>query len=533
MFMARLRRSRTWTDESGAVAALYALALPALVGIAGLGFDYARLASMDTELQNAADQAALAAATQLDRQEDAISRGRLAATGLLTANKTLFANDGKGLAVSDLTVRFYATKSNAEVCGNTGLLTDQDSQAAFVCVTANPRTARYALTPIVGALSGVLGAQAVAGLGSAVCRVPSLMICNPSEPAGNTDPNFDFDANAYTGVGLLALDKWAPGDFGFLDNGKGANGIEQALAWTSPTGDCQALEGVDTIDVDTEAGRKASAIDAVNTRFDIYDNCPDGGACPASLNSIKDLTHAPALDDGKACTYGENGETNGWSQPAARYLPTTNSPVSSMTVIHSMGHPRDICHSTDPRACTGPIGDGFWDRDAYFRTHYPAWTDVNGINQWQLNTGLAVSSGTRPRFPTRYQVYLWEIANAGYDVKGETVLAERPVGGRRAAGTPICSPVKGYGEGSRPPEAADRRRVTVAVINCKAEKVNGAEHDVPVRRWIDVFLVQPSAKRDRTTKFEIYAEIIGETPGGSGGESPGSIVRRDVPYLVR
>ena len=63
-----------WLNESGATAALYALALPALVAIAGVGFDYARLASMDSELQNAADQAALAAVTQLNGQGGACLR---------------------------------------------------------------------------------------------------------------------------------------------------------------------------------------------------------------------------------------------------------------------------------------------------------------------------------------------------------------------------------------------------------------------------------------------------------------------------
>ena len=61
-------------DESGASAALYALALPALVGMVGLGFDYSRLVSLDTELQNAADQAALAGATQLDQLPGSIAR---------------------------------------------------------------------------------------------------------------------------------------------------------------------------------------------------------------------------------------------------------------------------------------------------------------------------------------------------------------------------------------------------------------------------------------------------------------------------
>ena len=36
----------------------------------------------------------------------------------------------------------------------------------------------------------------MAGLGTAICKVPPVMICNPDEPAGNTDPNYNFDANA-------------------------------------------------------------------------------------------------------------------------------------------------------------------------------------------------------------------------------------------------------------------------------------------------------------------------------------------------
>ena len=53
--------------ERAAIAPTVALSLFGLIAAGGLAFDYARLAAMDTELQNAADQAALAAATQLDR----------------------------------------------------------------------------------------------------------------------------------------------------------------------------------------------------------------------------------------------------------------------------------------------------------------------------------------------------------------------------------------------------------------------------------------------------------------------------------
>ena len=81
-----------WRNESGASAALYALALPVLVGMVGIGFDYSRIASMDSELQNGADQAALAGATQLDQIPGSISRATSAAQNLVL-NQTYFAND--------------------------------------------------------------------------------------------------------------------------------------------------------------------------------------------------------------------------------------------------------------------------------------------------------------------------------------------------------------------------------------------------------------------------------------------------------
>ena len=53
-------------DETAAVAATVALSLFGLIAVGGIAFDYARMVTLDTELQNAADQAALAGVTQLD-----------------------------------------------------------------------------------------------------------------------------------------------------------------------------------------------------------------------------------------------------------------------------------------------------------------------------------------------------------------------------------------------------------------------------------------------------------------------------------
>jgi Flp pilus assembly protein TadG len=59
--MRRRTKGRLFRDTEGSVAPTVALSLIALIGAGGLAFDYAQMATLDTELQQAADQAARAA----------------------------------------------------------------------------------------------------------------------------------------------------------------------------------------------------------------------------------------------------------------------------------------------------------------------------------------------------------------------------------------------------------------------------------------------------------------------------------------
>jgi len=99
---------------------------------------------------------------------------------------------------------------------------------------------------------------------------------------------------------------------------------------------------------------------------------------------------------------------------------------------------------------------------------------------------------------------------------------------------PVCSPLQGYGTGIVPGGSnVDRRRISTAVVNCNAYDVHGGGSTVyPVRKWIELFLVEPSINRPNTDANDVYVEIIGETTNG-GGATAGQVVRRDVPYLVR
>jgi hypothetical protein len=78
----------------------------------------------------------------------------------------------------------------------------------------------------------------------------------------------------------------------------------------------------------------------------------------------------------------------------------------------------------------------------------------------------------------------------------------------------------------------DRRRISVAVVNCIANNVHGNSTGVPVAHWMEAFIVEPSMNRARTGQGDVYIEVIQETQVGAGAAA-GQVIRRDVPYLVK
>jgi Flp pilus assembly protein TadG len=548
--MKRSARS-LWRNSEGAVAPLVALSLTALIAAGGVAFDYARVASMDTELQSAADQAALAAAAQLDGNDGACSRAAAAANGML-ANKTYMSNDGNGTAITipnestcDATgqIRFYKDINKTQAA------TD-DADAKFVEVTVDSRTAVYALTPIVAAFSsGAISATAFAGLNSAICKVPPLMLCNPNE---TSDPNFTISNYVGKGIRLIANDPSTrdpsqpqpPGDFGFLASGlttngaNGANVLRQVLGRVSLAEDCVSGDGVTT-----DPGNMISVRDALNTRFDIYDNglnnacgskASDNAAlCPASINTRKDLLQKG--NGNNNCGLVVNGNANGWEQPAVPYPGVTlpaEGPLSwqQAASLSPTGYPEDICHafSATGDCANGRVGDGNWDRLAYFRSHprdYPevaalAQNDTAGFNN-------LLQGWFQTTTPTRYQVYKWEMQNAA--ARLHTGVSDIS-GSLKASSQPVCAT-----PGITPSDTQiDRRVLTVAVVNCTAENVKGRTTDVDVAKWIDIFLTQPSLARTvgtPTTNSDVYVEVVGQSQNATDAGAV-QLVKKSVPYLI-
>ena len=78
----------------------------------------------------------------------------------------------------------------------------------------------------------------------------------------------------------------------------------------------------------------------------------------------------------------------------------------------------------------------------------------------------------------------------------------------------------------------------MAIVNCTANNVGPSSSNVPVERWVDVFLVEPSISRNGpggsySNAQDVYVEVIEESGTNAGGATAGQVVQRNVPYLVR
>jgi hypothetical protein len=204
-----------------------------------------------------------------------------------------------------------------------------------------------------------------------------------------------------------------------------------------------------------------------------------------------------------------------------------------------MGHPRDLCHAASKNGiCNGGIiGDGNWDRNAFFRVNY-GWDAAGSgtANDWTTKTGL-------PADVSRYQVYLWEFNNPQPNApqpgglgtsQGPFQVANGNGQGTTAKQSYSAAPVCRPGAVAPGNLDTDRRVMAVAVVDCTG--LNGRDTVVP-RDWVDVFLVEPTFPRGtganaRTGDGDVYVEIIGTRPLPGVNESIGEVIRRDVPRLI-
>jgi Flp pilus assembly protein TadG len=470
-------------DEDGSIALFLAIALPVTMGMIGLVLDGGAYFHLNSDMQELADAAAIAGAAELDGASDAITRATDRAEHLLS-NDPHWSNVARsGVQITNPT--FYSELD--PVNGDTPATGAADARYIKVTTVIRERTISF-LSAVGLTANAQTSASAVAGSTTIACNVQPLMLCNPYEPSDfHATPGqlFHFKQKGNTGG-------FSPGDFGLLDppgvNSSGAKTIRNLLSKQSPNF-CYVNE------VSPRPGQIAGDVaDAINVRFDLIPNGNTNGLdqTPAP-NVIKGIMTDPSnpLDACKnskydkdqwpsppspASTIPPNVLPNGTPNTAQPPLATDMTPTPPVSIL-------DIGNTMDSVAA-----------NAYWNYHHGA--------NWPTVGGTPI---------TRFQAYCQELGN---DCQGSTPPTWAANSEPKA---PQCSPAS----------AGDykRRLISVAVINCQVQQVQGNQAtNVRSNEYAVFFLTSPSPTSQpgplnnylgSATNGDILAEFVETiTPAG-------------------
>lgn len=459
-----MKRFGLTRDERGATAIYVALGIGVMFGAGGLAIDLTRTMTLETELQQAADAAALAGAAELDGQDDARIRAQAAAMGAFGPNVQTFATDTAGANVAVSGVEFFSVL-DVDTEAKNDVTAKNDADARFIRVRVAPRDAAPLLMPVLSGNSDPLrvSATATAGFTRVACNIPPLMVCNPFEPSPAPGSETAFDSVAGQQILIKSHSgpqggQWAPGTFGLLDTPDGNQSTKQLAIWlakgTSPG--CYSLK------LSIRPGQADAVRTALNTRFDMYENPFFGGVADR-----KNFAYRPALNVTKGRVVVPPGGGGGGGSAAC----STQAPANPQD---AMALPRDSCI----KAGTCRFGGSDWDQVGY----------------WTTNHGIAPPAGVT----TRYQAYRWEIDNNTYPDPDQTTGTTKEKGSARLAPPDRC-----YEGATEPTDAPDRRVLYFAVVNCGYHDVHGNDDDVPAVAFVKAFLTEPVSDTS-----DIYLETI-------------------------
>ena len=551
----RIMTGRGWPrslvqDTRGAVAIYIAIVAPMLLGIGALTIDLGRLMTLNTELQAAADAAALAGASELDRFPGSIDRASAAAVGAVS-NLQTFATDGGGkqIVVDSTTcadppvapcVRFLKSLPAGDDDPITSAnVTTADDEARFIDVHIGARTITNILIRIIGGPgTAATSSTAVAGNDRVICNIPPMFMCNPTEPESNTDLSLPMDMNALSGRQLELFQQggggpMTPGNFGLLcpagtegQTNCGASTVKVALA--STTGTCVSMEQATTkTGLDLQMVRTG-----INVRFDYWTaQAKDTGNNRWRNQDI--YVPAPNVTQGGEPPNNVNGNA-------------ATCEYSDLPATEATNLPRDQCHiagncGTAPGNVNGSerIGDGTWDYIEYFRINHGCNQNTNPTCKpagWDAKTGAA------PWPPSRYETYRYEIEQSPDEIvaTGQTIYdaAGNPVETTTENGQAECfqgaaPAIPGYNYfPSMAKDLAllgDRRILPILITNCNALEANGistnGKFSFAVTEVGFVFLTEPM---EQPPAAEIYSEILGTLDEGAQ-----DLIVRDIIQLYR
>lgn len=265
--------------QRGAVVILLAVAMAALLAVAGLALDGGHLLLNKTRLQNAVDAAALSGARTLTLSYGATGAGaaaRAAALETLMLNASASGNEELGRAISNQggVAGFATVEFSGSIYGP--FTTALPGDARYVRVTV----AEYGLAGFFWNLlsslgSGALGTKQVAAVATAgpapamSCDITPLMVCGDS---AQTPDAWQFWGHRFGELKVLKNTDWqgsgtGSGNYQLLDlMGGGADEIREGLA--AGVTRCYQQDDI----VRTKTGSNAGPVrQGFNTRFGLYD----------------------------------------------------------------------------------------------------------------------------------------------------------------------------------------------------------------------------------------------------------------------
>jgi Flp pilus assembly protein TadG len=438
-------------SEHGGVFVYMAVAVPFIAGMLGLAIDASNLYSLDSELQHAADAAALSAAKELDGAADASTRAVTAAQ--TTVQNYTIMSFGQNKLISIPTVQFYDYNCNVAGTALTGTPAQIGRFAACVKVTTEAKPFTYQLLRMVR-YSGVITdtATAVAKTTYTTCQSSPLMVCE----SGTVNLNGATPGKQYrlttpaSNSGALFGRLLPPAGSSVPSSSNG----QQASTYLGYAGGGGCFANIITPDTGNANGTTARGI---NTRFDLY---PNGNAnpnlatfppAPQSVGGLSECTGNSVLSTG---SYPRDTSFNGWEGNG------TKSWTTYLSNFHNSGDAANVAVTANSNLT----------RYAMYLTELgldPAAPDENAtFTTAQINT--LRSTGKFPK-------------NAGN-------------GGNTENAAPACY------SGGATSFAMNRRIIYVAVSNNCGNSISTG---LVVSRYAKFFITEASANDD------IWAEFIG------------------------
>ena len=458
-----------------------AVALPALLALVGLAIDLGRFFTLDTELAEIADAAALSAASRLDLSDGAIPAARAAGDALRNQARSGEASS----APMALTYRFAENVSDLLASPIYTLADTAGSQASAVEVRTAPRSVVASFLSLVGANSLTTRRRAIARARYYACDVTPAAVCHrdPDAFAAAASPGrqYLFRANGSVDTGALVLLD-APGD------------ATSAATLRNLASDHPAFCHSDNVRV----RRPTNPQDwdaAVNVRFDRYFG--DTGPIPPDLATFPP---APIVISGK-------------------HLNSCTSPPSGGSIAPPYALPRDSAFRIVGPGTSFDAGRGDWRTAAALGgSGLPVGTALNEYLAWNHGNKSPIVLDRFRQASTRYDVYLAEL---GLTRDAEATAVPTRGVSPAAATLPTGGPGGGFASVSERPipfcyagraEPSDpRRRVLyLPVVDCANLAPRSA--DQLSRHVGKFFLTEPS---DRGAVLLEFVNIL--TPAQNDG----------------